>query len=77
MADAVQSHVTMCDTLVTDLVVCLLQAQDEITKSKLLGIEPDQVFNYSEQGQQLIADYQSKQLAKIEEAKVEFKQPEI
>lgn len=54
---AVDEHLKMCDTVVADLCDMTLEAEEEIRKSKLLGIEADNAYEYHEEAKLMVEDY--------------------
>lgn len=66
----------MCDTLMADLVDVAIEAEEAIEEARLIGIEADKKYQYSDQALVLVQDFKLKQIAKIDQPKV-IKQPEI
>ena len=60
----------MCDTFMADLVDVAIEAEEAIQEARLIGIEADKKYQYSDQALVLVQDFKLKQIAKIEQPKV-------
>lgn len=71
---AVKEHIEVCDQLIVDVAKCSLMAEEEIRKSKKLGItydDPNKVFQYNEQGLALVHSIKNRDLVRIQEEEEE------